>query len=350
MIALWASPNPVAAGGTVSFEASAYPETDCWDNLGHIWWGNVAFAQAVQTAFTWTVFCMGAGIESSSLPIQVDAGGGGGGGGGGEVPAVFVAPAVSGVVEIGRTLTASTGSWTNSPTSYTHVWRRSGDLAELGRGSSLLVTQEHQGREIRVDVLACNGTGCGAWASSAWTATVAAPLPVYDPVYAEGTDADEFATSTLCSGSSCAMSLVHGHGANARPVTAGAVCARVGGTVTRSNSVTRIWRMIHRLAFCADRNRITRVWDRVVDGEILLPGAVRAFYPWEWQTVADSPPTLGIGSSRSYARVRFRMCALFRLGPVCHVAEPWIEFTLYGDGRVTCQSSAGPLRNCRMRI
>ena len=348
MISLWAAPNPVAAGGTVSFAASAYPETDCWDNLGHIWAGNVAFAQPVQSAFTWIVYCMGAGIQSSSLPIGVDAGGGGGGGG--EVPAVFVAPAVSGVAEVGRTLTASAGSWTNSPTSYTYVWRRSGDLLELGRGASLALTQQHVGAQIRVDVQACNGTGCGSWASSAWSAPVVEPLPVYDPVYAEGADTDEFTTTTLCSGFSCAMSLVHGHTATAQQPTSNAVCARVGGSVTRSNSVTRIWRMSHRLAFCADRGRVTRVWDRVVDGEILVPALARMFYPWEWQTVTDSPPAVGSWSSRSFARIRFRMCAVFRVGPVCHVAEPWIELVLYGDGRVTCQSSVGQLRNCRVRI
>jgi hypothetical protein len=266
------------------------------------------------------------------------------------VPAVVVAPTVSGVPEVGQTLTASAGSWTNSPSSYAYVWRRSGDLAELGSGTSLVLADQHVGAQIRVDVRACNGTGCGSWASSAWSAAVAAPPPVYEPAYAEGTDTDEFTTTTLCSGSSCAVSHVHGHGAVARPVTGNAVCARVGGSVTRSNSVTPIWRMSHRLAFCADRSRITRVWDRVVDGEILIPGWAQAFYPWEWQTVADSPPVVGWGSSRSFARVRFRMCAVFRIGPVCHVAEPWIELTLFADGRVTCQSSAGPLRNCRLRI
>lgn len=348
MIGLSASPNPTPAGGSVSFAASSHPDTDCWDNLGNSWWGDVAFAAPVQAAFTWIVYCMGAGTESNSLAIGVDAGGGGGGNG--AVPAVISAPAVSGTPEVGQTLTASRGSWTNAPTSYTYVWRRSGDLLEVGRGASLALTQQHSGSQVRVDVLACNGTGCGAWASSTWTAQVAEPQPVYDAAYAEGTDTDEFTSSTLCSGRSCSTSLLHGLSSAAPRATSNAVCAVVGGSVTRSNPVTRIWRMSHRLSFCADRNRVTRIWDRVVDGEVLLSGVARALYPWEWQTVTDSPPTVGQSSTRSFARIRFRMCALFRFGPVCQIAEPWIELGLYGDGRVTCQSSVGQLRNCRARL
>jgi hypothetical protein len=352
-IGLAASPNPTPPGGTVSFSASASPATDCWDDLGHSWWGSTAFALPVHEAFTWTVYCAGDGIQSSSLHVTVDAGGGGGGGGGGtggEVPAVTNLPAVLGTAEVGQTLNATTGSWTNSPTSYTYVWRGSGDLAELGRGRSLVLTQAHVGRQIRVDVLACNGTGCGSWAVSAWTAQVVEQLPVYDPVYAEGGDTDEFASTTLCSGRLCSVSLLHGHSSTGPQATSNAVCARVGGSVTRSNAIGRIWRMNHWLSFCADRSKVTRVWDRVVDGEILLSAVARTFYPWEWQTVTDSSPSVGTWSTRSFARIRFRMCGLFRFGPVCHSSEPWIELVLHGDGRVTCQSSVGQLRTCRVRL
>jgi hypothetical protein len=257
-------------------------------------------------------------------------------------------PAIAGSAEVGQTLAASPGSWTNDPTSYTYVWRRSGDLAELGRGSSLLLAESHAGYQVRVDVLACNGTGCGAWASSAWTAAVAEQLPEYDPAYAEGGDVDEFAVTDLCSGSSCPANLVDG-GGRWSSVTANARCSRVGGSVTKSNSVTRIWRMRHELWFCVDRAKITRVWNRLIDGEILTPSWSRSIYPWEWSTVTDSPPATGVWSSRSFARVRFRMCGVFRgFGPFCRSDEPWIEITIRGDGSAYCQSSAGQLRNCRV--
>lgn len=350
LIGLFASPNPTAPGGTVSFSASSYPWTDCWDSLGHSWWGDTAFSMAVGSPFIWTVYCMGNGIESSSLGIGVSDGGGGGGGGGGAggyVPAVISAPTISGSAEEGQTLTAGPGSWTNDPTGFTYVWRRSGDLVEVGRGAALTLTSAHVGHQLRVDVQACNGTGCGSWASSEWTAAVSAALPEYDPAFAEGTDADEFFYTSLCSGKSCPAALM----SSSAGATANAVCARVGGAVTKSNWLYRIWRMRHELNFCADRNRITRIWNRLVDGEILIPSWASSIYPWRWLTITDSHPGVGVWSSRSFARVRFEMCALFRsLGPLCRVNEPWIEITLYGDGNAICNSSTGRLRNCKVRL
>jgi hypothetical protein len=340
-IGMHADPNPTPPGGTVSFTASSRPDTDCWDNLGHEWWGSAAFSQAVHDAFTWVVYCMGDGVESNSLGIGVA--GGGGGGGSGAVPALTSVPVITGSAAVEQTLTASPGSWTNSPTGYTYVWRRSGDLAELGRGSSLLLEQADVGYEIRVDVLACNGTGCGAWASSGWTEPVAEPLPEYDPAYAEGTDSDEFFYTSMCSGQNCPAALF------VNAASSNAVCARVGGYVTKSNSVTKIWRMRHELSFCADRNRVTRVWNRLIDAEILTPSWSRTIYPWEWTTVTDSPPAVNVSSSRSFARVRFRMCGVFRgFGPLCRTDEPWIELTLNGDGSALCYASTGRLRNCRL--
>jgi hypothetical protein len=58
-----------------------------------------------------------------------------------------------------------------------------------------------------------------------------------------------------------------------------------------------------------------------------------------------------VWSSTSFGRLRFKMCGLFRdLGPFCVIAEPWIEITLYGDGRAICGSSIGRIRNCSVRF
>lgn len=183
-IGLVASPNPTPPGGVVSFTWSVSPATDCWDNLGNSAWGNYSFSRAVNSSFTWTVYCTGNGVESNSLNIVVSnptdpppppPGGG-------YVPALTSPPTISGTTEVGNTLAANRGSWTNSPTSYSYAWRRSGDLQQLGSGSALALTSAHVGYQIRVDVMACNGTGCSSWASSGWTATVSQPPP--PPVYA----------------------------------------------------------------------------------------------------------------------------------------------------------------------
>jgi hypothetical protein len=71
MIGLWASPNPTHAGGAVSFAWSVSPETDCWDNLGNSAWGNYSFTRVVSEPFTWVVSCMGNGVESAALYIDV---------------------------------------------------------------------------------------------------------------------------------------------------------------------------------------------------------------------------------------------------------------------------------------
>ena len=194
-IGMTASPNPTPPGGTVSFFTSCNAETDGWDNLGHSWWNSISFSQVVNSSFTWTAYCSLGGIQSSSLHIVVDSGGcagcgGGGGVGGGAVPALIAAPTVGGTAAVGQTLTADRGSWTNSPTSYRYSWKRHGDLLELGTGPSLALSSSHAGYQIRVDVQACNGTGCSSWASSSWTEPVD-PFPggwFYEDSAAESTE------------------------------------------------------------------------------------------------------------------------------------------------------------------
>ncbi len=68
---------------------------------------------------TGTVFSLAAGdgLVLVGTPIS-------GGGGGGIVPGLTVAPAVTGTTVVGSTLTCSTGTWTQSPTSYAYQWQR----------------------------------------------------------------------------------------------------------------------------------------------------------------------------------------------------------------------------------
>ena len=96
------------------------------------------------------------------------------------VPANTALPAVSGTAQVGQTLSGSTGSWSNSPTSYARQWTRcnsSGsscvDINGATAASYLLVAAD-QGSTIRVRVTASNAAGPGAPATSAQTAVVAA--------------------------------------------------------------------------------------------------------------------------------------------------------------------------------
>ena len=114
-------------------------------------------------------------------------------------PSNTVLPVVSGVAQQGQTLTASTGSWTGSPTSFGYRWRdcdASGNsCADIAgaTGSSYLLQAADVGHTLRVVVTASNASGSAA-ATSAPTGTVAvaggAPvnsvLPVVSGVALQG--------------------------------------------------------------------------------------------------------------------------------------------------------------------
>jgi len=91
-------------------------------------------------------------------------------------------PTISGTPEDGQTLTASNGSWTNNPTSYSYQWRRC-DAAGAGcagiagaTGQSYLLVSADVGSTLRVLVTASNAAGSSS-ASSAQTALVAGLPP-----------------------------------------------------------------------------------------------------------------------------------------------------------------------------
>jgi LmbE family N-acetylglucosaminyl deacetylase len=101
--------------------------------------------------------------------------------GGGSVPVSSGLPVISGAAVVGQSLSASTGTWSGSPSSYAYQWQ-SCDAAGAGcaavagaTGSSYLVVDGDLGRTLRVAVTATNAVGTSAPAVSAATAPVAAP-------------------------------------------------------------------------------------------------------------------------------------------------------------------------------
>ena len=105
-------------------------------------------------------------------------------------PAVSVAPVITGTPRTGDTLSASTGSWTGTPTSYAYQWQRSltsgGSLIDIGgaTNSTYVVSEFDVGYFIKVSVSATNGIGTSNAASSLETVAVVdiAPTNTVIPV------------------------------------------------------------------------------------------------------------------------------------------------------------------------
>jgi hypothetical protein len=92
-------------------------------------------------------------------------------------PANTALPVVSGTAQTGQTLTASTGTWSGSPTGYAYQWQRCTTSCAAISGAtapSYAVQSGDGGSTLRVAVTATNSGG-SATATSAATAVVAAP-------------------------------------------------------------------------------------------------------------------------------------------------------------------------------
>ncbi len=105
-------------------------------------------------------------------------------------PSNSTAPTVSGTAAVGKTLSTTTGTWTNSPTGYAYQWQRCdaqglncGDLP-YATGSTYKLVAADAGHEIRSEVLASNGFGPAAGytpSSNATAVVVGKPAVVTKP-------------------------------------------------------------------------------------------------------------------------------------------------------------------------
>src|SRR5205085_7281941 len=88
-------------------------------------------------------------------------------------PVNMTLPSITGGMNEGQTLSASPGTWTNSPTSYTYQWQRctsNGNCVNIGApgASSTYVSQlADVGDDLDVVVTAQNGSGSGTATSVA---------------------------------------------------------------------------------------------------------------------------------------------------------------------------------------
>lgn len=85
-------------------------------------------------------------------------------------------PVITGTVAVGNTLTASTGSWTNSPTSYAWQWSRDGVSISGATSSTYTIQSADAGHQLTSSITATN-LGGSTVATTAQTITVPVPSP-----------------------------------------------------------------------------------------------------------------------------------------------------------------------------
>ncbi|HEX5449345.1 MAG TPA: hypothetical protein VFW85_04745 [Gaiellaceae bacterium] len=106
-------------------------------------------------------------------------------------PENVAAPAITGTATVGQTLTATAGTWNNSPTKYTYAWQRcnssgnncstSSTSGSTSTSATYALKSGDDAYTIRVSVVAKNGVGSSAAAQSAATNVVNG-----EPVYTTG--------------------------------------------------------------------------------------------------------------------------------------------------------------------
>ncbi len=100
-------------------------------------------------------------------------------------------PSISGDPTDGQTLTATTGTWSNTPESYTYRWYGDGVFLTGQTASTLVLDDAHIGMDITVGVIASNGDGAGTEAISV------AVGPVLDLVIGDISDLDASIVGTV---------------------------------------------------------------------------------------------------------------------------------------------------------
>jgi len=110
-------------------------------------------------------------------------------------PVNTVAPAITGTAQVGLTLTASTGTWSNSPDAYTYQWKDDGVAISGATASTYVLTSSELGGVITVTVTAVNEGG-SASATSAGTAAVTGDQYLSNVVLLLSGDGTDGATTT----------------------------------------------------------------------------------------------------------------------------------------------------------
>ena len=84
-------------------------------------------------------------------------------------PVNSVLPTISGTAKVGNTLSATSGTWSNSPSSYSYQWNRHGSAIPNATNSTYALVYADNGATITVSVTAINSSGFSRATSSATT-------------------------------------------------------------------------------------------------------------------------------------------------------------------------------------
>jgi hypothetical protein len=98
------------------------------------------------------------------------------------VPVNTMLPTLSGTPQVGQTLTATNGTWTNSPTSFTYQWNRAGSAISGATASAYVPVSADVGNTLTISVTATNGFGSSTPATSAATSAVIDIIPTNSSV------------------------------------------------------------------------------------------------------------------------------------------------------------------------
>jgi hypothetical protein len=137
------------------------------------------------------------------------------GGNAGGPPQNAVAPTISGTAQVGQTLSATTGSWINSPTSYTYAWsscRTNAGCRPVGTDSpTYAVQQSDVGATMLVTISASNAAGSNDANAGDQAVVTAEPSPVNTAAPTVTGTAVEGQTLTATTGSWNAAAMAYGY-------------------------------------------------------------------------------------------------------------------------------------------
>ena len=102
-------------------------------------------------------------------------------------PVNTVAPVISGGNTLGSTLTSTTGTWTNSPSSFAYQWNRNGSPIPSATASTYILVEADNAAAITCVVTATNAAGSTAATSNTITVQNAAPINTVAPVISGST-------------------------------------------------------------------------------------------------------------------------------------------------------------------